>query len=46
MANAERCEIFAFVPRGEAGDSSIAFVLPDFFSDSKGVSAREGRRGN
>ena len=46
MANAERCEIFALVPRSEAGDSSIAFVLPDFFPDSERVSVRERCRGN
>ena len=46
MANAERCEIFALVPRSEAGYSSIAFVLPDSFSDSQGVSVRESCRGN
>jgi hypothetical protein len=53
VADAKRREIFAFIPRGQPGNSSIAFVLPDFFSDLEGLAVRErdrakclGQRGN
>ena len=44
MANAERGEAFTFVPRREASDRSIAFVLPDPFSDFERIGVREGER--
>jgi hypothetical protein len=46
MTNAQRCEIFAFIPGGQPGNSSIAFVLPDFFRNPQGVIMRETDRGN
>jgi len=46
VANAQRREIFAFIPRGQPGNRSIAFVLPDFFSDPKGLAVCERDRGN
>ena len=45
VANAERREIFAFIPRGQSGDGSIAFVLPDSFADRKGLAVGERDRG-
>ena len=33
MADAERREILALVPRSEASDGAATFVLPDFSSD-------------
>jgi hypothetical protein len=46
MTNAQRCEIFAFIPGSQPGNSSIAFVLPDFFRNPQGVTMRETDRGN
>ena len=46
MTNAQRCEIFAFIPGSQPGNSSIAFVLPDFFRNPQGVAMREIDRGN
>jgi len=45
VANTQRREIFAFIPRGQAGNSSIAFVLPDFFSYRKGLAVCKRDRG-
>jgi hypothetical protein len=44
VADAKRRKIFAFVPRSEAGNRSIAFVLPYFFSNSEDLSMRESDR--
>jgi hypothetical protein len=41
MADTERREIFAFIPRGQAGNRSIAFVLPDSFPDLAGLALCE-----
>ena len=35
-------EILALVPRGQTRDCSVAFVLPDFFSDPQRFRVREG----
>lgn len=45
MTDAERRKIFTLIPRGQPVDSSIAFVLPDSFSDPDRVAARERNRG-
>ena len=37
LADAQRREIFAFIPGGEAGNSSIALILPDSLSDFQSV---------
>ena len=42
MADAERREIIALVPRGQTRDCSVAFVLPDFFSDPQRFRVRQG----
>jgi hypothetical protein len=41
MADTQRRKIFSFIPCGEPGNSSVAFVLPDFFSDFEDLSMRE-----
>ena len=45
VANAQGRKIFAFIPRGQPGNSSIAFVSPDFFSDREGLAVCERERG-
>jgi hypothetical protein len=45
VPNAQGREILAFIPRGQPGDSSIAFVLPDFLSDFDGLAVCERDRG-
>ena len=42
VADAKRCELFTFVPRSKSGNRSIAFILPNSFSDSQNVCIREG----
>ena len=37
MSDAKRSEIFSGIPSGEAGDASIALVLPDTFPNAKRV---------
>ena len=46
MADAQRREVFAFIPSGQPGNSSVAFVLPDSFSNPHNVTMRkrDGRR--
>ncbi len=44
MTNAERGEVLARIPRGQARDGTGAFVLPDFAADAHGVGARERDR--
>ena len=41
MADAERCEIFALVPRGQAGNCSTTFILPDSFPNFQRIAVRE-----
>jgi hypothetical protein len=46
VTNAERCEIFAFIPGSQAGNRSVAFVLPDLFSNPENLTIRETNRGD
>ena len=41
MADAQRREVFALVPCGKPENRSVAFVLPNFFSDFQNVIMRE-----
>jgi hypothetical protein len=45
MTNAESSEVFTFIPGSEAGNRSVAFILPDFSSDPECIAVRENDRG-
>lgn len=39
MSDSKRSEFFTCVPGSQSGDRAVAFVLPDTFADSIGLSA-------